>query len=223
MSTSPPPDSEANLSPAPPEVPAPPEPAPLVQPGSRAGYPFLVVVALVNLVADLGTKYWAEKTLQTASQIPLPRTIWKTASGGFGFMLARNKGGAWGLLHSYDEKFRKPFFVIVSVLAILFIVSLYRKLYPSQRALKWGLPLVLGGALGNLVDRIRYGHVIDFIDFYAVWGGISHHWPTFNVADISICVGVGLMAVDMLTAQKNQGQFPSATAPTPDPSAPPAG
>jgi signal peptidase II len=197
-------DLAANPSPdAPSEAPLPGAPVdPGLAPGAGPSYPFLIGVALVNLVADLATKHWAEKTLQTPSQIPLPKSLFKGLYGGFGFMLARNKGGAWGLLHSYEEKFRKPFFVTVSVLAILFIVSLYRKLHPSQTALRWGLPLVLGGALGNLVDRIRYGHVIDFIDFYAVWGGGPHHWPTFNVADISICVGVGLMAVDMLTARR---------------------
>jgi len=197
---------------APPEAPPGDGPGPGDAPGGpalgaspyRPNYVFLIVVALVNLVADLGTKRWAEAALQTPSQIPMPRALYKGLYGGFGFMLARNKGGAWGLLHSYEEKFRKPFFVTVSLLAIVFIVSLYRKLHPSQTALRWGLPLVLGGALGNLVDRIRYGHVIDFIDFHLQWGGLPHHWPTFNVADISICVGVGLMAIDMLTARRPQ-------------------
>ncbi len=199
-------------------------PGVVAAPARRPNYVFLVGVALANLVADLVTKNWAERTLQTPAQVPTPHPIVKAAWGGFGFMLARNKGGAWGLLHSYEEKIRKPFFVTVSVLAIVFIVSLYRRLHPTQTALKWGLPLVLGGALGNLVDRIRYGHVIDFIDSYLVWGGSPHHWPTFNVADISICVGVGLMAVDMLTARR-QGpvvvppEMPATTAELPPPPA----
>ena len=81
-------------------------------------------------------------------------------------MLAKNRGGAWGLLQSTSENVRRPFFLLVSVAAIAFIMTLYRRLQPRQRALKWGLPLVLGGALGNVFDRIRYGHVIDFIDFH---------------------------------------------------------
>ena len=60
----------------------------------------------------------------------------------------------------------------------------------------------LGGAMGNLVDRIRYGWVVDFVDFYVRRGGQEHHWPTFNVADIAIVVGVGLMAIDMLRASR---------------------
>jgi lipoprotein signal peptidase len=91
---------------------------------------------------------------------------------------------------------------LISALAITFIVSLYRRLAPTQHALRWGLPLVLGGALGNLVDRIRYSHVIDFIHAHMKWGGHDHSWPTFNVADIAICVGVGLMAIDMFSTGK---------------------
>ena len=75
----------------------------------------------------------------------------------------------WGLLQSTSENVRRPFFLLVSVAAIAFIMTLYRRLQPRQRALKWGLPLVLGGALGNVFDRIRYGHVIDFIDYRADW------------------------------------------------------
>lgn len=178
--------------------PEPPPPVPAEPPRPRASLAFLAIVSVVSLVADLGTKIWAEKVLQQG-EIPLPKTIIK---GVFGFMLAKNKGGAWGLLQNQPEKVRKPFFVIVSVLAIVFIVSLYRRLHPNQRALKWGLPLVLGGALGNLADRIRYGFVIDFIDVQATWESLPHHWPTFNVADIAICVGVLLMAVDMLSGRK---------------------
>jgi signal peptidase II len=130
--------------------------------------------------------------------------------------LAYNKGGAWGLLQTASEEVRKPFFLFVSVLAIGFIVSLYGRLLPGQRALKWGLPLVLGGALGNLSDRITRSSVVDFIDYRADWiqsmngfiakyasnWSITDHWPTFNVADIAICIGVGLMGVDMFTSRR---------------------
>ena len=134
------------------------------------------------------------------------------------FVLAKNKGGAWGLLQGQSENVRRPFFLLVSVAAIAFIVTLYRRLQPNQHALKWGLPLVLGGALGNVFDRIRYGFVIDFIDYRADWIKklneliqkkypahiVTDHWPTFNVADIAICVGVALMAIDMLTSRRGR-------------------
>jgi lipoprotein signal peptidase len=117
-------------------------------------------------------------------------------------LLAKNRGGAWGLLQSTSENVRRPFFLLVSVAAIAFIMTLYRRLQVRQRALKWGLPLVLGGALGNVFDRIRYGHVIDFIDAHAIYKGVEHHWPTFNIADVAICVGVGLMAIDMFASKR---------------------
>lgn len=173
---------------------------------------FLAVVAIASLVADVSTKLWAEAHLTS-----YPGTV-EVIPGNLQFVLAKNKGGAWGLLQGATESLRRPFFLIVSVLAISFIVSLYRRLNPRQQALKWGLPLVLGGALGNVFDRVRYGHVIDFIDYRADWVEklnqlvkryspthyVTDHWPTFNVADIAICIGVVLMAVDMFTSRRGK-------------------
>lgn len=179
---------------------------------ARPSYLFLALLSTVSVIADLGTKVWAEKTLVLgAAEIPAPKVIIK---GVLTFFLAKNRGGAWGFLQHQPEKVRKPFFVLVSIMAILLLVGLYRRVHPEQKALKWGLPLVFGGAVGNLVDRIRYGHVIDFIDVQATWKGMAHHWPTFNVADVAICVGVGLMAVDMFTPRKE-----SVLPPDPPPSA----
>jgi len=159
-------------------------------------YLFLAVVSVLSLASDIVTKDWAKTHLENSpNSIP----VWNNH---IALVLAKNKGGAWGLLQTADEAVRRPFFLLVSVAAIAFIVTLYRKLQPRQLALKWGLPLVLGGALGNVFDRIRYGSVIDFIDAHVQWKGHDHHWPTFNVADIAICVGVGLMAVDMFTAKR---------------------
>lgn len=168
-------------------------------PARRPSYVFLTVVSLVTLVSDVGTKIWAERNLDGYPGIV---HIWNKGPLQLDLVLAKNRGGAWGLLQSTSENVRRPFFLLVSVAAIAFIVSLYRRLLHTQRALKWGLPLVLGGALGNVYDRIRYGHVIDFIDAHGVWKDQPHHWPTFNVADIAICVGVGLMAVDMFSSKR---------------------
>ena len=165
-------------------------------PDVAPSFGFLAVVSLLSLIADLSTKVWAKERLEA---FPGYVTVWEKHAS---FILAHNKGGAWGLLQSTNENVRKPFFLLVSAAAIAFIVTLFRRLQPNQRALKWGLPLVLGGALGNVFDRIRYGSVIDFIDVHMEWGGADHHWPTFNVADIAICVGVGLMAIDMFTAKR---------------------
>lgn len=173
---------------------------------------FLVVLSVATLVADVSTKLWAEARLEG-----YPGFI-KVLDDHLMFILAKNKGGAWGLLQGQSENVRIPFFLLVSAAAIAFIVTLYRRLQPSQHALKWGLPLVLGGALGNVFDRIRYGYVIDFIDYRSDWikslndfvatrvSGhiVTDHWPTFNIADVAICVGVGLMAVDMLTSRRGK-------------------
>jgi lipoprotein signal peptidase len=177
-------------------------PPPIVAaPKYRPSYVFLAVVSAVSLVADLATKLWAERRLDGPDAYFHPVELIK---GHLDFVLAKNRGGAWGLLQDTPEYVRRPFFLLVSALAITFIVSLYRRLAPNQHALRWGLPLVLGGALGNLVDRIRYSHVIDFIHAHAKWGGRDHSWPTFNVADIAICVGVGLMAIDMFGGGKSK-------------------
>jgi signal peptidase II len=228
------PDASAPTAP----VAATPEP---VVPGDRLGIPegstrviadyrrpapsygFLILVALSTLAADLGSKTWAEHRLDGYPGII---EVWKNH---LALILARNRGGAWGLLQSTSENVRRPFFLLVSVAAIAFIMTLYRRLQPHQRALQWGLPLVLGGALGNVFDRIRYGHVIDFIDAHVG----EHHWPTFNVADIAICVGVGLMAVDMFTSKRGRAplrrasEIPPAQSgelvPDPYPWYPPAG
>jgi signal peptidase II len=180
--------------------------------GPRPSPTFLAVVSIVSLASDIVTKLWAEKKLEG-----YPGYV-NVIDNHLMFVLAKNKGGAWGLLQGQSENVRRPFFLLVSVAAIAFIVTLYRRLQPKQHALKWGLPLVLGGALGNVFDRIRYGYVIDFIDYRADWIKklneliqkkypahiVTDHWPTFNVADIAICVGVALMAIDMLTSRRGK-------------------
>jgi signal peptidase II len=176
---------------------------------------FLIVVAGISLVLDLGSKHWAEQNLNPAlGRVDAVDAV----DGHLSFILAKNPGGAWGLLQSQSENLRRPFFLLVSIAAIMFIVTLYKRLHPSQHALRWGLPLVLGGALGNVYDRVKAGVVTDFIDYHADWVRtmnefvkkyvknhmVTDHWPTFNIADVAICIGVGLMAVDMFTSRKAQ-------------------
>jgi signal peptidase II len=179
----------------------------------RPTFVFFGVVAAVSLILDVLSKAWAEIVL---SKRPFDNPSLVLVKEHLTLTIAYNKGGAWGLLQDAAETIRRPFFFAVSVLAVLFIVSLYSKLGRGQRALMWGLPLVLGGALGNLSDRVTRSSVIDFIDYRADWvlsmntliaravprWGLTDHWPTFNVADIAICIGVGLMAVDMFTARR---------------------
>jgi signal peptidase II len=167
-------------------------------PRVRASTAFLVVVTVVSLVADLTTKAWAKDRLSAFDPRAHGLRKVEVLKGHIDFIFAQNPGGAWSFLRSLPDSLRRPFFLVVSAAAIVFIVSIYQRVHRDQLAMKWGLPLALGGAMGNLVDRIRYGWVVDFIDFSMKWGGRDHHWPTFNVADIAIVVGVALMAIDML-------------------------
>ena len=197
----------------------------------RPSFLFFGVVAALSLVADIGSKAWAEVVLSKRTAIDPTIPLIKDH---LGFTLAYNRGGAWGLLHDANESIRRPFFLLVSVLAIAFIVSLYSRLAPTQHSLKWGLPMVLGGALGNLSDRITRSSVVDFIDYHARWiekmngfiakyakgWAVTDHWPTFNVADIFICIGVALMAVDMVTSRRKPAAAAPPDAPPPPPTPP---
>jgi signal peptidase II len=186
------------------------------EPGQFRAYARLIVVALASFAADIASKEWATRALQGFD--PKLRgvkriEVWRDH---LDFVFAQNPGGAWSFLRSLPDVIRRPFFLVVSLAAIVFMVSLYRRVRPEQHGLRWGLPLALGGALGNLVDRIRHGWVVDFIDVYMRTGGTERHWPTFNVADVAIVLGVGMMALDMLLAPKTPSAEPHpAAAPSP--------
>ena len=197
--------------------------------GPKRGKTRIVLFAAlagVSLVLDLASKSWAERALTKHGPFETSITVIRDH---LWFSLAYNKGGAWGLLHDAPDSLRRPFFVTVSVVAIFFILSLYRKLHQNQWALMWGLPLVLGGALGNLADRIIRTGVVDFIQYRSNWVGtmnslihrvfsewvVVDYWPTFNVADIAICIGVGLMAIDMFMSKRNPNRGSAGHTPTP--------
>lgn len=117
----------------------------------------------------------------------------------------QNRGAAWGFLAGAGEKFRVPFFYLVSIGAVIFIFSYFRRLETRQRYLQVALALVLGGALGNALDRVFRGYVIDFIDWHWFdpnWLRPVLHWPTFNVADSGISVGLVLLVLEMLLIKK---------------------
>ncbi|WP_437282800.1 signal peptidase II [Sorangium sp. So ce375] len=176
----------------------------------RASLGFLAVVALVSCAADLATKGWAHARLAGFDPKRSGAKVVTIIPDHLDFIFAQNPGGAWSFLRGLPDGLRRPFFLFVSAAAMVFIFSIYRRVHRDQTGMKWGLALALGGAMGNLVDRIRYGWVIDFIDMYVIRGGREFHWPTFNVADIAIVAGVILMSKDMITATR------TANAPSPD-------
>jgi len=110
----------------------------------------------------------------------------------FNLVLVYNKGAAFSFLAS-ETGWQRYLFTALGIGAALFIVYLLRK-HAGQRMFSWALSLVLGGAIGNVIDRVLYGHVIDFLDFHVR----GWHWPAFNVADSAICVGAVLFILDEL-------------------------
>ncbi|TVQ97772.1 MAG: signal peptidase II [Deltaproteobacteria bacterium] len=118
--------------------------------------------------------------------------------GFWNHVYVRNPGAAWGMFANKPESFRRPFFVGVSFVAVFFVGFIFVRTPREQALLLVALSTIISGALGNLVDRVRYGYVVDFVDWYVTWGGQERHWPTFNIADVFISVGVGLMFVEII-------------------------
>ncbi|MGV7208990.1 signal peptidase II [Oxalobacteraceae bacterium A2-2] len=111
----------------------------------------------------------------------------------FNLVLAYNRGAAFSFL-SNESGWQRYFFTGIGLAAAAFIIYLLKK-HAGQRLFCWALALILGGAIGNVIDRLLYGHVIDFLDFHwAGWG----HFPAFNIADSAICLGAALFILDEL-------------------------
>jgi len=106
----------------------------------------------------------------------------------------QNPGAAWGFLRDAPASMRVPFFFVVSIAAIVFIIAFFRRLGERQLLTIIALSLVFGGAVGNFIDRIHLSYVIDFIDWFIG----SYHWPTFNVADSAITCGVVLLMLEWI-------------------------
>lgn len=109
--------------------------------------------------------------------------------GFFNITYITNTGAAFGFMAGSD-KWRHIFFQVISIVALCGLVYLYHSSRSRSYSLLWGISLVFGGALGNLIDRIRYRSVVDFLDFYVG----RYHWPAFNIADSAITVGGVLLA-----------------------------
>lgn len=134
----------------------------------------------------------------------------KVVDGFWNWRYVENPGAAWGLLSGASESVRIPFFIVVSIAAIAFIVTFFRKLPDSQTLLIISLSLVFGGAIGNFIDRLHLNYVIDFIDWYIG----ANHWPTFNFADAAITTGVALLVIQWIrdwAAGKNASEEENAS------------
>lgn len=152
-------------------------------------YTLFAAISIIGIVIDQITKIYIDRSMQLYDSIPIIDNF-------FHLTYVRNRGAAFSFLS--NASWRLPFFITVSIIAAIVILIAFKKMRDDQRLAHTSLALIFSGAIGNLIDRIRLGEVIDFLD--AHWYG--HHWPAFNVADSLICVGVFLLAIDMVLEEK---------------------
>jgi signal peptidase II len=146
--------------------------------------PWLGIAFIIVLIDQL-SKITITRTFQLGEE--------KFVTSFFNLVLAYNKGAAFSFLHSAGG-WQRYFFTGIGIAAAAYIIYLLKK-HGGQRMFSWALSLVLGGAVGNVIDRVLYGHVVDFLDFHlAGWG----HFPAFNIADAAICIGAALFILDEL-------------------------
>jgi signal peptidase II len=151
-----------------------------------------LVAGLLSAIVllDQVTKWFVDRTMPLYHSIPV-------IDGFFDLTYIRNTGAAFGILAGSGAAIRLPFLVLFSLLAIGFIIVMLRRLPERETGLIIALTFILGGAIGNLIDRFAYGEVIDFLDFY--WA--TYHWPAFNIADSFITVGVTITVYYLIKAR----------------------
>lgn len=164
--------------------------------------PYLLI-ALGVMALDAWTKWLVSARIDLHDSVTLIPNV-------FQLVHVRNTGAAFGI-GANAESHIVPLLLNVGAIGVFFVVVAYAfRTAVTDRVLQIGLHLILGGAIGNLIDRFRLGYVVDFLDVYLNWGGVSHHWPAFNVADSAICIGIGLLFLDM---RKKPEERPVLTAP----------
>ncbi len=154
-------------------------------------YTILAIIGVITVTLDQITKFMA-RDLQFNGPVSVIEGFWQ-------FRYVENRGAAWGIFSGLNDAMRVPFFVIISLIAVGIILYLFKRLNAGQKWLIVALSLVLGGAIGNFIDRIANQYVIDFIDMYYQ----NHHWPTYNMADIFISVGIGMLVLEIIMTKGN--------------------
>jgi signal peptidase II len=146
--------------------------------------PLVLLVVTLVVVCDQITKHLALKSFQLGEIRPV-------VYGLFNLTLSFNRGAAFGLWSGLESGWREVVLGTTVLLAMSVVGYLLTRPYYNARVAQIALAGILGGAIGNVIDRFRYGAVIDFLDFYLG----NSHWPAFNIADSAICVGVGLLLI----------------------------
>ncbi|MFH2092999.1 MAG: signal peptidase II [Pseudomonadota bacterium] len=147
----------------------------------------LIWVGSLILVADQTTKAFIKANFALHEQ-------WVVIHNFFNITYVMNPGGAFGFFASGSPNVRKFIFLFLSSIVALFVLWFYHRCARDHVFLSYGLCLIFGGAVGNLIDRFCYGMVVDFLDFYIK----TAHWPAFNVADSAITMGMGILIYHIL-------------------------
>ncbi len=167
-------------------------------------------VSLISLVLDQITKIWARASLPVhPAGCLVPEDIIARKCGGtpvtvidgfWDWRLSMNPGSAFGLFGNLGPSVTRILLSVVGIAAVIGMVYMLRKSRPDQRILHWALALVAGGAVGNLIDRIYFSVVTDFV----LWKYKTHEWPVFNIADVVLVIGVGLRVIDIQKENKRE-------------------
>ena len=154
-------------------------------------YVILAVIVPLFIFLDQITKAWATQRLKGKPAITVIDNY-------FHLKYVTNRGAAWGMFGSWGTSLRIPFFILITIIASVILGYYYKKLKENQTILQFALALIISGMIGNFIDRVFVTFVVDFIDWHI---GI-HHWPTFNIADVAISTGMGLLALDWVLHHK---------------------
>jgi len=155
--------------------------------------PYLIL-SLAIIVSDAWSKWLVSTRIDLHESIPLIPDYLQLVH-------VRNTGAAFGIGANADSRL-VPVLLNLGAIGVFFVVVAYAfRAAVTDRVLQTGLHLILGGAIGNLIDRFRLGYVVDFVDVFVK----SHHWPAFNVADSAICIGIGLLFLDMRKKPETSG------------------
>ncbi|MGE0869157.1 MAG: signal peptidase II [Kofleriaceae bacterium] len=177
-----------------------------------AKWRLFLIISVVSLIADQVTKIWARHTLPvegagcgtvtdvvvainsgrcSGKAVPVIANFWD-------WKLSMNPGSAFGLFSS--QSMARIFLSIVGIAIVILMIRTVAKARPDQKLLNWALALLVGGAVGNLIDRIYFGVVTDFV----LWRYHDKQWPVFNIADVVLVVGVGLWAIEIYREGKQE-------------------
>jgi len=162
---------------------------------------YIILFATVAMVvlSDFITKAYISSSMSLHESFAV-------ISGFLNITYVRNPGAAFSFLADAPAIFRSIFFMSVTVIAIILVLYYIAKSKIEEPLMIFSLSLILSGAVGNLIDRMQFGEVIDFIDVYIS----SYHWPAFNVADSAITVGAFIMILELTRGKKKQGDTASA-------------